>query len=341
MPNVIKHVIVHDLQKIEGAFQVAAGADGRKITPTVQRVIDELHNLYSKRASKAHGKFSIKQDHYPVQRYLKEFVDGGSAAFMDLTLQMMQTLAVQAARKAAATGGHVFFAHFERDGRTFLMVAIVNDKLGATLTEGLELEDAQHLDLDGFRFAGRINITGWLAAEERYIGFLKGKGDVAEYFKEFLGCDTTVQDRVDTTALVNVVKDFATRQGMDEQERDRFLHKAKSICDDLAKRREPISFQTFANELHPAAPDELVELLADPELRLCDGFVPDRRALNSLVKFKARTRLWSVEFDRQAMTEGMVQFNDEDATLVLRGLPQDLVEALRADNGTDDGQDHV
>lgn len=338
--NIIRHVIIHDLRKNGAGFDVVAGADGRAVTATVQRVVDELHNLYSRRASKAHGKFSADQDNYPVQRFLREFVDGGSVAFHDLTLRMMNTLATQAARKTAATGGHVFFASFDRDGRTFLMVAIVNDKLGATLTHALELQDAQHLDLDGFRFAGRINITGWLAAEERYIGFLKGKGDVAEYFKEFLGCDTTVQDRVDTGALVKVVKDFATSQGMDEQERDRFLHKAKTICDELAKRREPISFQAFANELHPNAPEELVELLADPELQLSDGFVPDRRALSSLVKFKARTRLWSVEFDRQAMTEGMVQFNDEDATLTLRGLPQELVEALRAD-GTDDGQDHV
>lgn len=340
MPNVIRHVTIHDLRKNGSAFEVVAGTAGRAITPTVQRVVDELHDLYSKRASKAHGKFSADEDNYPVQRFLKEFLDGGSVAFNDLTARMMNTLAAKAAN-TAATGGHVFFAAFERDGRTYLMVAIVNDRLGATLTQALELKDTQHLDLDGFRFAGRVNITGWLAAEERYVGFLKGKGDVAEYFKEFLGCDTTVQDRVDTNALVNVIKDFATSQGMNEQERDRFLHKAKTICDDLAKRREPISFQVLANELYPTAPNELVEKLADPELCLCDGFVPDRKALGSLVKFKARTSLWSVEFDRQAMTDGMVQFNEGDATLTLRGLPQELVAALRADNGTDDGQDHV
>lgn len=340
MPNVINHVIIHDLRKNGSTFNVVAGAAGRDITPTVQRVVDELHDLYSKRASKAHGKFSEDRDNYPVQSFLEEFLAGGSVAFHDLTVRMMNTLATKAAN-TAATGGHVFFATFERDGRTYLLVAIVNDKLGATLTQALELMDAQHLDLDGFRFAGRVNITGWQADEERYVGFLKGKGDVAEYFKEFLGCDTTAQDRVDTRTLVNVIKDFATSQGMDEQQRNQFLHRAKSICDDLAKRREPISFQALANELHPSAPEELAERLADPELRLCDGFVPDRKALGSLVKFKARTSLWSVEFDRQAMMEGMVRFNEEDDTLTLSGLPEELVAALRADNGNDDGQDHV
>ena len=78
------------------------------------------------------------------------------------------------------------------------MVAIINDKLGAALTKDLDIADIKHLDLDGFRFAGRVNITAWLEDADRYIGFLKGKGDVAEYFKEFLGCDTTIQDKEDT-----------------------------------------------------------------------------------------------------------------------------------------------
>lgn len=339
--NVINHVVIHDLQKHGGTFQVAPGADIDKITVTAQRVVDELHGLYSKRSSKAHGKFSTDKDNYPVQRYLQDFMDGRNPSFRDLTLRMMATLTAQASRKTAATGGYVFFANFEREARKYLMVAIVNNRLGATLTKALELQDAQHLDLDGFRFAGRIDITGWENSEERYVGFLKGKGDVAEYFKEFLGCDTPAQDRVDTLAVVNILTDFATSKKMSVPERDNFLRKAKVICEDLARRHKPISFQEFSNELYPIEPDQLVELLADPDKKLSDGFVPDRRALNSLVKFKARTRFWSVEFDRQAISEGAVIYNKKDGTLLLRDLPQELLEALRSDDGTDDVPDHI
>lgn len=89
---------------------------------------------------------------------------------------MMDTLRRQAATKSASAGGHVFFAQFRREARDYLLVAIITDKLSATLTANLDMEDVQHLDLDGFRFAGRINLTGWAAGEERYISFLKGEG---------------------------------------------------------------------------------------------------------------------------------------------------------------------
>ncbi|TIL93073.1 MAG: hypothetical protein E5Y73_14895 [Mesorhizobium sp.] len=109
----------------------------------------------------------------------------------------MTTLTVQARRKPGATGGHVLFAHLEKDEQRFLLVAIINDKLGAALTKSFDIASVEHLDLDGFRFAGRINMTAWTNSADRYIGFLKGKRNVAEYFKEFLGCDSTVQDLED------------------------------------------------------------------------------------------------------------------------------------------------
>ncbi len=235
---------------------------------------------------------------------------------------MMETLKAQAGYKGAATGGHVFFAHFEREGRQYLLIAIVNEKLGASMTSDLDVQDVRHLDMDGFRFAGRINMTGWANGEERYIGFLKGKREVSEYFKEFLGCDTTVQNRRDTAELVQALMAFAIDEGMDTPSKDDFLARAKTICERSAKAQEELSFEALANELSPQDPERLMTVLADPDLRLNDGFVPDRRALGPLIKFKGKTPTWSIEFNRDAITRGNVRFNAEDNTLTLTGLPR-------------------
>src|SRR3546814_7869702 len=90
----------------------------------------------------------------------------------------------------------------------YLLVAIITDKLSAALTSQRDVRDVRHLDLDGFRFAGRINLTAWAIGDERYISFLKGKGDVSEYFRHFLGCDSVVQERVDTSNLVAALKEI-------------------------------------------------------------------------------------------------------------------------------------
>lgn len=331
MSNQIIHVAVHDLLRRPEGFQVKLGKDQLAITDTTRRVVGQLHDLYGKRASKSHGKFSSNEDYSPTQKHLREYLSGGQNDFAKLTSNLMTTLQRQAGYKGAATGGHVFFAHFERDTRHYLLVAIITDKLGAALTRELDVRDVQHLDMEGFRFAGRINISGWRAQEERYIGFLKGKGDVSDYFMEFLGCDISIQERQDTWDLVQTLKSFAESQGMKGADKDTFLSRAKEICLRAARAREEIGFQALANELTPKAPDVLLEVLTNSELKLNDGFVPDRRALNALVRFKARTPLWSVEFDREALSGGQILFDEDDNTLTLTGLPEELTKELKGE----------
>jgi len=328
MTNQIINVAVHDLDRGDDGFRIRMGNDHLTVSKTTQRVVDELYGLYSRRASKSHGKFSTAETAAPTERQLKDYVDDKSD-FADLTGKMMETLKHQAGTRNAAQGGHVFFAHFSRDGRQFLLVAILNDKLSAALTKTYDVADVQHLDMEGFRFAGRINLAGWAAGEERYIGFLKGKGNVSEYFMEFLGCDNSVQVKQDTTDLVKALKVYADDQGMVGEARDAFLGKAKSICDQASRNREEIEFEALANELAPKAPQALLAVLTDPERKLNDGFVPDRRALSSLVKFKGKTSQWSVEFERDALSGGKVQYNAAENTLTLLDLPDDLTAQLR------------
>lgn len=75
----------------------------------------------------------------------------------------------------------MFFAHFQRDDRQYILVAIVNDKISAALTDAADLQDVKHLDVDGYRFAGRVSLEGWANNEERYVRFLKCKGNVSSF----------------------------------------------------------------------------------------------------------------------------------------------------------------
>nr|WP_275437554.1 nucleoid-associated protein [Roseomonas mucosa] len=320
------------MRRTTDGFEIVLGQDALPVNATTQRVVDNLHDLYSKRSSKAHGHFSGDRENYPTQGYLRAYVEGEEAGdFATLTDRLMTTLHVQARRRPNASGGHVFFAHFEHEEREFLLVAIVNDKLSAALTRDFGVRDVMHLDMDGFRFAGRIDMTAWKAGEQRYVGFLRGKGDVSEYFKEFLGCEATIPDKQSTQDLVIALKEFSESQSMEGTEKDEFLSRAKAICDRTARRREEIDFQTLANELVPDDPASLVEILADPNRQLGDGFVPNVRILGTLVKYRARTPYWSIEIDRSAITEGQIFFNEEENSLVIRDLPPELAADLRAE----------
>lgn len=306
------------------------------VSPVAQRVIDDLHKLYGRRTGKAHGRFAVDEDHYPTQRHLRDYLDGDGQGFRHMTEEMMRTLLARARRTANAGFGHVFFAHFEDDAGQFLLITILNDKIGAALTGDLSgVSDAPHLDLDGFRFAGRIAIEGWRTGEKRYVGFLKGKGDVADYFKDFLGCEATMLEKAETQRLVEALRAFTDEAGMDLAERETFLSRAKGICARSYREHEELDFQTFANELVPDDPASLVAVLADPARGLSEGFVPDARTLKLLVSYRAKTPLWSIEFDRSALTAGQIEYRAAEDVLIVRGLPDDLKAKLSEDVGTD------
>lgn len=328
MADRIIEVAIHNLLRSDdGVYSVIPGNSAIAVTQTATRLIDELHKLYARRPSKAYGKFSDHAINYPTSINLQKYLEG-NANFETLTLALMATLAKQAQAKAASTGGHVFFAHFEREDAHYVLVTIVTDKLSIALTADQDLEDVIHLDIEGFRFAGRVNVTAWAAGEQRYVGFLKGKGAVSDYFKEFLGCDTTIQSRVETTSLVNALKIFADRQNFDAAQREAFMDRALNICDRDARGDKVVDFATLANELNPEDPQALVDVLADPALSLNDGFVADRRALKGLVSFKKKTANWSVEFERKALHAGKVKYNPEEKSITLLDVPEDMQREL-------------
>jgi nucleoid-associated protein len=62
---------------------------------------------------------------------------------------------------------------------------------------------------------------------------------------------------------------------------------------------------------------------------LTDGFVPNAGVLATLVRFKARTDDWTLEFDRNAINSEAISFNEDDETLVIRNLPASLIARLR------------
>jgi nucleoid-associated protein len=326
----IVSVAVHDLRKDSGATKatVEFGPDKLPVKGTVTRVVNELHTQYGRKVSKAHGKFSSNIVDYPSQGFISEFHDGEYKDFRTLTHELMTTLSVKAGAKASATGGHVLFAHFEHDKQTFLMVAIITDRLGAQLTKALRLEDVQHLDLDGFRYAGRVNISAWKDGADRYIGFLKGSGDVARYFEEFLGCEVATQQREDTARLINALESFAAEPHASIKNAGEFLQKAHDILARSSAERRELDFATFTNELLPESVEDLREHLADPKKSLSDGFVPDRREFSQLVSVKAKTKNWSVEFSRKAVATGEILYNAERKTLTLKNLPPELVGEL-------------
>ncbi|SAK98589.1 Nucleoid-associated protein YejK [Caballeronia temeraria] len=326
----IHGLIVHKLvkERHERRAEVVTRPALIGINDPVERLVSDLHRSYSDKSGKGYGKFEADEDNYPMPRYARDYFVEQSIDFYEMSVRMMNTLRDRAQNEQLATGGYVLIAHVNNGSTDFLLVAIVTDRMGTAITDGLDIVDSPYIDLAALRVAGRIDVTAWQANSERYISFLKARGEVSDYFKHFLGCNDVVESSEETRKLIACLKSFATNQGLEAEDRDRLLRGAFDYCSECAAGNRPLSLDGLANRLMPDAPENLRAAFADGNLQLSDGFVPNRRALRSLVKFKAKTTAWAVEFDRDALVNGEIEFDEQNQTLVLHNLPDDLLHEM-------------
>lgn len=330
--NKIHNVIVHTVIKKEGRFELDPRDETLTISPTVQRLIDQLANLYATKAGKEYGRFEKDEENYPVSKFLREYFTTTPLNLVKSSLDMSGTL-IREAQRTASPGGHVFFAHFTRDTATdkddYFIVAILNDELGTAL-KNKEVIDSIHLDIKGFRLAGRVNLTKWKAESETYLSFLKGKGQdkVSGFFKSFLGCNNSVAAAAETKNLAQVLELFAETKKMTDEVKSEFLRKAYTICKGYADIDRPFELETFSNELWPDNPEELVAAISESDANISDGFVPDRRSLNRLVKFSGKSKHWRLDFDRLALETNEIKFDKDSGSLTITQLPAELLERM-------------
>lgn len=329
----VNHAIVHTMVRQGGKGHIDARDAELPITDLAQRLVDTLYSEYRRRHAKSHGKFNGDEETAPSQKHARTYLLESSGNFYDFSVRMANLLCDKAQGRAA-TGGHVFIAHLEGDGRELLLIAIVTDEQAIALNKKKDLAAAEHLNLKGFRFAGRIDVTAWRAETDRYLSFLKGTKDVSDYFKAFLGCDTAIPNLADTQHLTKVVREFAytaevNGKPLTEQERDEFLWRVDACCRKMAEDSAPLDIGEFANEMWPKEPGVLIRAIVETDHPVSDGFVPNKRGLQGLVNFRGKAKNWELKFDRRALTERDVDYCDRDQTIILRGVPADLVARLK------------
>ncbi|MBU9480337.1 nucleoid-associated protein [Burkholderia multivorans] len=332
MPQEIKSLIIHRFDKApHGAGNVIPGKAEIVVTPIVQTLVDRVHELYSHRTSKRHGKFEDDENNYPMSRYLRTWYVDKAIDFVQMTVDMMTTLKDRADRTQFAKGGYVLIAHLANDAREFLLVVQLNDRAGSAIDANLNIVESIYLDVDDLRVAGRIDVTGWQTGDmERYVGFLKGKGDVSEYFRQFLGCNTITDAAADTRSLFRALRLFAKEQALEPEPKAALLDEAFNICADLSQRNVPVDLDALANRLYPNEPDLLKKTLARDDFKLPEGLIPSKKEVAKQMSFRGKASNWAVEIRRTAVRTEEVTIDEQNRRITLNEVPDQLLRKLAA-----------
>lgn len=336
--NKIEAAVIHKLVKDRhGKATVVTRDAPLKLSESVIKLVFDVHELYADKPGKGFGRFEADEVNFPATTILRNYVHHAKTPFIDTTKLLMGVLATKASPVALATGGFVLMAHMSNaSGARWFTVAILTNVKGSAVNEAtMDVVDTVHVDMQNLRVAGRVNLGDWLDgdAETRYVGFLKQKGGVSDYFKLFLGCSELIASVEETKKLVGVLKRFAYESSMSEPEKEAFLQRAHDFCVDCQKNDQPLSLDTLCNAVLPAEPQILQRALAKAEVQINDGFVPDGRVLRTFVRIKAKTAYWSIDIDRHALVSGQVKYDRDKKTLTLFELPESLEAELRRDLG--------
>ncbi len=327
----IAHRIIKE-QHAEGTLQLRDSP--LPPSTSLDRLIDEIHTAYKKRTGKSHGVFEENEQNYPTAANLRQYFQDGSVDFVTTSRALMQTLLIKAneASSNLATGGSVLMAHVKNGESEWFIVTILTDKVSAAIDENLNLVDSVHLDLNGMRFAGRVDLTKWMNGEERYITFLQGASrEVSGYFQQFLGCTHPKAVKLETNKLVEVIRGALNELDATEEQKEVARHAIYSYLDECTKNAEPLSIDMLCNMAWPSDPEALRIPLTDPDTGVSDGFVPHRAALKGLVRFEGKGKHWQVKFEREAVTEGNISLNAEAKELLIKNIPDEVIARFKKD----------
>lgn len=334
--SVINSVVIHKLIKErQGKATVITKPLLLNINPDVEQLVHDISKLYAERTGKGYGRFDKDETNFPSSKIIREAFKDKKKSFLNASQELMTVLAAKAGQAPLATGGYVLMAQITNEAKVswFIVAIITNVKGSAINDESFEVVSSVHVDLQNLRVAGRVNLTDWLKGEKdvRYIGFLKQRGDVSDYFKLFLGCDELIASSEETKKLVVVLKEFAKNSGLEPSQQEDFLKAAHDFCTECQNNDQPLILESLTNAIWPSDPKVLQKALTSGDVQISDGFVPDGRSLKTLVRIKAKTPFWSVELDRRALISGQAKYDAKKHTLTLTNLPEALEAELRGE----------
>ena len=327
--HVVTHLIVHALVREPGTPSRLVLRDAPcALDAAALRLAERLCAQYESRSAKGFGRFEEDEESYPLARWLREHLIDETLDFTTLSRQLAERVQAIADEDELEDGGHLVLARIREGDGDSLWIALLGSAEGVAIGGALEPLDCTHVDFSALHAAGRVDLAGWRRGDERYLGFLRGRGKGGAWFKRVLGCSDVMVALQETKKLVATLDRFVDTERLAPATRDAVLERAHDYLDTLGEAGAPVVFEELAREVFPEQPARLDALLRAEETKIAPGFVPNRRAIRPLVRFSASAENWKLEFERSGLHSGAVHYDRATDTLVLSGVPDYLKRML-------------
>lgn len=331
----LKNIIVHKIDKeSQGIAQLELRDSLLIIGDRESEFIENLKEVYYKKSNPIYGVFNSNSTAYPFQTLLGNFISDNSQ-FYNFTVEAMNLLYEIMNPIPQATGGYVVFANYEVSNEEFVITVMLNNKKQYGVSNNLSLEEIFSLDLEKLDVANFINLTRLQNDEETYLSFARGRKDVSNYFKNFIGCTDQISAKQSSLKLKTAFLDYLETLVITQEEKETLRNDVFNYCINQTKRKEDISLSHISSMINNEEPQLFQKFASGEDYGVSANIKGHRQTLKSLKYYSYKSKALSISFDSNLINE-RVFYNEDDNSLRITNIPDELkYQLIRTDNNNE------
>lgn len=296
------------------------------IAPTAEETsfVSEVRRLFQRHHSgRIYGNFEPDSKKYPFSGMLRDYQS--KEDFLAFSKQAAGHLAKTMAGITVATGGYFFAARFAEGDQNLLLIFMLSQRQSHAVDEKtLSLRRSVSLQMEHLDLAARISITDWEAGRPEPVSLVRGRKEVSDYFKTFIGLYEPRTNTEVTQKLKQITEKWMDKRKYPEPQRA----DVRARVVEYAKKRgnEPVELEVVATIVDEDRHEKFFN--AANEQRLGAEFYVDRVSLRAWERVDYSDADLRLNFSKRLLLTGRINYNADEKTLLIHPieLPK---EALR------------
>lgn len=323
----LNNIIVHKLSKeAQGNATLELRQNVLPVREKETEFITNVKQAYYRKSNPNYGVFNSNTTTYPFQTMLRSYADD-SSQFYQFTENAMNHLLGIISGVPQATGGYVVFAHYTLQNEDFIITVMLNNKKQYNINNSLSIEEIFSLDIDKLDVANFVNLTRWNSAQETYLSFARGRKEVSNYFKTFIGCTDQTSAKQSSQQLKSAFLDYLDTLQIENEAKENLRNDVFDYCISQAKRKEDISLNHISSIIDNEQPELFQEYASGEQYRVSANIKGHIQTLKSLKYYTYKSKKLSISFDSGLINESIF-YNEQTNELKITEVPDDLRRQL-------------
>lgn len=288
------------------------------IPPTDEETgfVEKVTRLFRKHQSgRVYGGFESDKNAYPFSRLLSNCVnDGGD--FLAFSKDTAGLLVAKIKDIPAATGGYFFAARFTEENEDILLILMLHQEQSHAIDdETLTLRRSLNLQMEHLDLAARISISDWQSGKPEPVSVVRGRKEVSDYFKSFIGLYEPRTNTEGTQKLRDFIEQWMEAKDYSRADREDVRERVL----DYAKKRkdQPVELNVVASIVD--ADHHQKFFTQANESGLGAEFHIDRRSLSPWVRVIYSDSDIKLNFSRRLLNK-RVRYNKSEKTILIKDI---------------------